>query len=122
MSDALLQWGSDLVAGASGDIALAGGSLLTQQRVLRRLLTNQGCYTWRPSYGASLGQYVGTSTNDRVIAGAIKNQMLLEAAVSSQPQPTITAQAFVSGTLFVEIQYVDAIGGGTELLNFTVSS
>ena len=122
MSDALLQWGSDLATGASGDLALTTGSSLTQQRVLRRLLTNQGCYIWQPGYGGGLGQYVGTPTNDREIAGSIKGQMLLEAAVSTQPEPTIMAQAFASGTLFVEIQYVDALSGGTELLTFSVSS
>jgi phage baseplate assembly protein W len=121
MSDALLQWGSDLAAGASGDIALTSGSSLTQQRVLRRLLTNQGSYTWQPNYGASLGQYVGAPANDREIAGSIKSQMFLEQAVSTQPTPTITAQAFASGALFVEIQYVDALSGRTELLNFTVT-
>jgi phage baseplate assembly protein W len=122
MSDALLQWGSDLAVGASGDLALVNGSSLTQQRVLRRLLTNQGCYVWQPSYGAGLGRFVGSTANDREIAGSIKSQMLLEAAVATQPEPTITAEAFSSGAIFVEILYVDAASGGTELLTFTVSS
>jgi phage baseplate assembly protein W len=122
MSDALLPWASDLAAGASGDIALTSGSSLTQQRVLRRLLTNRGCYVWQPGYGASLGQYLGTPSNEREIAGSVKSQMLHEVAISTQPEPTIMAQAFASGTLFVEIQYVDAPTGGTELLTFTVSS
>ena len=42
MVDLALQFGGDLAVGPTGDLELADGSVLTQQRVLRRLLTNPG--------------------------------------------------------------------------------
>ena len=60
MQDAALIWGGDLGAGNTGDIALASGTILGQQRILRRLLTNPGDYIWHTEYGAGLAQFVGS--------------------------------------------------------------
>ncbi|MEE3500197.1 hypothetical protein [Acidiphilium acidophilum] len=54
MADAGLVFGGDLAIDAGGDLALAAGSALTEQRVLRRLLTNPGDYIWQLSFGAGL--------------------------------------------------------------------
>ena len=47
-------WGNDLAFSATGDLATADVPTLTQQRVLRRLLTNPGDYIWELDYGAGL--------------------------------------------------------------------
>ncbi len=122
MNDATLSWGSDLVPGASGDIALAWGSNLGQQRVLRRLLTNPDDYVWHPNYGAGLGQFVGAIINERQIVGMIKSQIFEEAAVARQPDPAVAVQAFPNGSVYVAISYVDATNGTTQSLTFTVDS
>ena len=44
MYDIFHEWGSDLVVGSGGDLALASGSAVVSQRVCRRLLTNPGDY------------------------------------------------------------------------------
>lgn len=122
MNDATLFWGSDLVPGPTGDIALASGSSLGQQRVLRRLLTNEDDYVWHPDYGAGLGQFVGATINERQIVGMIKSQIFAEAAVARQPDPAVVAQAFPNGSVYVAISYVDATNGATQSLTFTVDS
>ena len=59
MYDIFHEWGADLAAGSSGDIALASGTDLISQRVCRRLLTNAGDYLWNLEYGAGLAQFIG---------------------------------------------------------------
>ena len=59
MPDLAHEFGADLQAGPTGDLALADGAALGRQRVLRRLLTNPGDYIWHPTYGAGLARFVG---------------------------------------------------------------
>jgi hypothetical protein len=122
LNDASLVWGGDIIVGATGDIAVASGSGLGQQRVLRRLLTNMRDYVWQPIYGGGLGQFVGTTIDQRKIIGTVKSQIFAESAVASQPDPTITAQMLLNGSVLVGISYVDALNGGTQSLTFTVSN
>jgi hypothetical protein len=121
MNDAMLIWGGDLSIGATGDIALASGSVLGQQRVLRRLLTNTNAYVWHPQYGASLGTFVGGLADERQITGAIRSQILVESSVARQPAPTVAAVVDVSKGLFISIGYVDAVIASTESLAFSLS-
>jgi hypothetical protein len=122
MNDATLLWGGDIVVGPTGDIALASGGTLGQQRVLRRLLTNENDYVWNPRYGAGLGQFVGAVINERQIVGVIKSQIFAEATVARQPDPTVAAEAFSDGSVYLEINYVDALDGNTQSLTFTVGN
>lgn len=120
MADLALSFGGDLAVGPTGDLALAEGGLLTQQRVLRRLLTNAGDYLWQLSYGAGLGQFVGQPGAPASIAGIARSQMLQEAAVAPSPVPTASAQAGGDGTVTLTISYADAASGTTSSLSFTV--
>ncbi len=122
MSDLFHQWGSDLAAGPTGDLAMASASLLGQQRVLRRLLTNPGDYIWQPAYGAGLAQFVGQPASAAQIRAAIRSQIFQEAIVARQPEPVIDIQAAIDGSsmVYVFIRYVDATDGQTQVLSFTV--
>jgi hypothetical protein len=120
MADLALQFGGDLSLGVTGDLAVSDGSTLTEQRVLRRLLTNAGDYIWQLSYGAGLGQFVGQPGGQAAIAGAARSQMLLEAAVAATPAPAITTTAASDGTVTLTIRYADARTGQTSLLSFSV--
>ncbi len=120
MADANLVWGGDLLVSASGDISLASGPALTQQRVLRRLLTNQNDYVWEPTYGGGLGQFVGQAANTRVIEGTIRAQMFREAAVAHQPEPIVTSDVFTDGSVTIGISYVDVQSNTSQALTFTV--
>lgn len=121
MQDATLLWGGDLSAGPTGDLALATGTALGQQRVLRRLLTNPGDYIWQLQYGAGLAQFVGAPCNIAAIKAAIRSQIFMESAVTRLPEPLIDVQSAQDGSVYVYIRYVDATDSTTQVLSFSVS-
>jgi phage baseplate assembly protein W len=125
MGDLSLVWGADLTASATGDIATASGTIVTQQRVIRRLLTNPGDYIWQLDYGAGLARFVGQPANELYIKAIIRSQIFKESAVARSPEPVIEVQvspAGSTGTIYVRIQYADALTGGTQTLSFSVGS
>jgi hypothetical protein len=120
MPDANLIWSGDLAITPAGDLSLVDGNALGQQRVLRQLLTNLYDYTWQPSYGGGLGQYVGGVINGRAIEGAIRGQLYQEAAVAHQPEPQVTTSPQPDGSVLVYIAYTDAPSGETATLTLSV--
>ena len=120
MSDVFQQYGGDLAVAPSGDLATVAGTLLGQQRVLRRLLTNPGDYLWNPSYGAGLAQFVGQPANAARIRSVIRSQIFQEAAVARQPEPTIDVQVDPTGAVTAQVLYADSQTGQTMVLSFTV--
>ena len=120
MADLWHQFGADLTVGPTGDLALASNPVLTQQRVLRRLLTNPLDYIWHVSYGAGLGQFVGQPAVEPQIQGAILGQIFNEAAVARSPEPAIEVSSDPTGTVAVQLRYSDADTGATQLLSFSV--
>ena len=119
MPDLYHFWGSDLSVSPTGDIAAADVPVITQQRLLRRLLTNPGDYIWSLDYGAGLGNFVGVPGAAQAIQAAIHGQIFKEAAVAHTPEPTIDLQADPTGSLYVHIRYADAQTGATQTLTFT---
>ena len=97
MYDIYLEWGTDLSVGSNGDLALVNGSTQTNQRVMRRLLTNPGDYIWNLAYGAGLGSFVGSIADLLDIEAVIRNQISLEAAVPSTPAPNVMVQTIAVG-------------------------
>jgi len=118
------QWGNDLSVGPTGDLASVDGSFLSQQRVLRRLLTNPGDYIWQLDYGAGLARFIGQPGNAAQIRAVVRSQIFKEAAVARTPEPTISVQfdpGGGTGTIYVQILYVDAPSGQTQVLSFAVN-
>ena len=125
MTDASHQWGSDLLASPTGDVATAAGPLLGQQRILRRLLTNPGDYIWQLDYGAGLARFIGQPVSPLQIMAVIRSQIFKEDAVAREPEPSIDVQIApggASGTVYVYIRYVDAPSGETQVISFSVST
>jgi len=122
VSDIYHQFGSDLLLGPTGDLAVVSGSPLGQQRVLRRLLTNLGDYIWQLTYGAGLAQFVGQPANALRIAAVIRSQIFKEAAVATTPAPVIDVQPAPdgSGSIAVQVRYADAVTGTSQILSSTV--
>jgi hypothetical protein len=120
MADLAQQFGADLSLSSSGDLAVASGAQLGQQRVLRRLLTNPGDYLWNPSYGAGLGQFVGQPAVATRIAAVVRTQIFREAAVARTPEPEIDVSVLPSGVVTVSVRYVDATNGTAQALSFSV--
>ncbi len=121
MPDLNHQFGSDIAAGPAGDLATVGGSLLGQQRVLRRLLTNPGDYIWQLGYGAGLAQFVGQPARAAQIQAVIRSQIFQESAVARTPEPVVDVSFDGAGSLFVDIRYADATTGQTQVLSFSAS-
>jgi hypothetical protein len=103
MYDIFHEWGSDLVVGSGGDLALATGSVVVSQRVCRRLLTNPGDYIWNLNYGGGLAS----------------NQLLLETAVPTTPAPQVTTAVVskTNGSVVANITYADPISEQLVTLN-----
>lgn len=120
MADLWHQFGADLTVGPTGDIATTSGSDVTQQRVLRRLLTNPGDYIWQPDYGAGLGQFVGQPAATQRILGVIRGQIFNEASVARSPEPVVDISATFGGVVTTQIRYSDSSSDATQLLSFSV--
>lgn len=98
-------WGGDVGLSPSGDLARVTRADRSVQRVLRRLLTNPGDYTFHPNYGAGLPARVGTNLDVAEISALIREQMALEPSVAQTPAPTIKVTPIQNG-VSVSIVYV----------------
>ncbi len=119
MADIFHAFAGDLALSPTGDLATATGATLTQQRVLKRLLTNAGDYIWNPDYGAGLASFVGQPASTLRIAAIIRSQIFKEPTVARTPEPAIDIQLSPIGIVTVHIRYADATTGETQLLTFT---
>lgn len=120
MNDAYQYYSQDLSASATGDIQPVAGTTRTQQRILRRLLTNPGDYLWHQDYGAGLPRYIGETLNVPEITALIRGQILLEESVARFPEPVITI-AEIAGGISCTIQYNDADLNAPQTLSFEVT-
>ena len=111
MADISHVLGSDLVVGLTGDLATSDTDQWTQQRVLRRLLTNPGGYIWQPTYGAGLPTVIGSTMSVQQTAAIIRAQLAQEAAVAAQPEPNIVVQGELNNEVFATVSYQDAQTG-----------
>jgi phage baseplate assembly protein W len=123
MYDIMLDWGTDLSADSSGDLALTTGSDQTTQRVIRRLLTNPGDYIWNLQYGGGLAAFVGQPTAAAQIEAVIRDQMALETAVAAAPAPTVAVAMIntASGSVVADITYADASSNGVVNLHIVAN-
>ncbi len=122
MADIFHSLGADLALSATGDLAIATGATLGQQRVLKRLLTNPGDYIWDPSYGAGLARFVGRPAEAAGIGAIIRSQIFKEQAVAATPEPVIDVSFDQAGTVYVHLRYADASTGQTQLLSFSAGT
>jgi phage baseplate assembly protein W len=121
MPDLFHEFGSDLVLSSTGDVATVDGTLLGQQRVLRRLLTNPGDYIWQLEYGAGLPNFVGQPANKARIEAVTRAQMYHEAAVARNPAPLVTVSVQPTGVVTENIVYADAPTGLQQVLQFNLA-
>jgi hypothetical protein len=89
MNAVTCDWGGDLSVGPTGDIGAAPAVVEIQQRLIRRLLTNQGAYVWHIDYGAGLGSFVGQPLSADLIQSTVLNQIQNEQLIGMSPSPTI---------------------------------
>jgi phage baseplate assembly protein W len=120
MIDLSLTTSGDLALTPSGSLSPISGVDLSQQRVLRRLLTNPGDYIWHPDYGAGLGLMVGRPVDRLAIQTLVTAQMAQEASVCQQPAPVVTVTSNQNGSVYVGIQYTVINTNQTASLNLTL--
>jgi hypothetical protein len=113
-------YGEDLSVSANGDLLVADSVDLSEQRILRRLLTNLQDYIWQPDYGAGLPQKVGDPFDVSTINAIIVGQMYLEDTVARNPSPQITVESFANG-MFVSILYTEQDSGQDVTLGFPLT-
>lgn len=115
-------FGADVILSGTGDLSTIEGTLQTQQRIIRRLMTNPGDYLWHPEYGAGVGQYVGKTVAElQPLKALIVSQILLEPAVAVSPAPVITLVSDLT-TLTCTIQYFDSDVQTLQTLSFSVGA
>ena len=116
-------WSGDIALSNYNDIAMVDGLDETNQRVLRRLLTNPGEYIWHPDYGAGLGKYVGTALNDEIryeMQQLIVGQMYLESDVGKNPAPTVALSQNSIDEIVCTIIYYNLTQSKLATINFTL--
>jgi phage baseplate assembly protein W len=124
MGDLSHQWGADLEIGPTGDLATAGASMETRQRILRRLLTTQGEYIWQRDYGAGLARFVGSPADTGQIAAIVRSQLLRENNVSRTHEATISIRGPRAGggeQFYLDVQYQDAASNTAQVLTTVVA-
>ncbi len=93
------EFGNDLVVSDEGDLETVDGVALTNQRIVRRLLTtpisviSPPDYIDNPTYGAGTPQFIGQLQTPEIvekITGLINSQIFLEDNVAQIPAPVIT--------------------------------
>jgi hypothetical protein len=123
MNDVFLEWGADIGAGPTGDLALATGTDAINQRICRRLLTNAGDYLWDLDYGGSLGLFVGAPVDSNAIEAIIRSQLTLETAVPADPPPTVSLSVAnqATGVITSTITYADPTAAAHTTVAISVS-
>ncbi len=124
-------YGNDIGVSPTGDLGSVSGLEKSQQRILRRLLTNpmetapDGAvlppdYIWHPEYGAGLGRFIGRAGSRLEAVGRIRSQMMLESSVAKFPAPDIRVDILSDG-LAVNIAYTFTDTGQRTTLSFNIN-
>lgn len=114
MADIFLEWNTDIAIDANGDLLLSDGRDQSNQRVIRRLLTNPGDYVWNLSYGGGLALAVGAPINAARIEATARQQLAMEASISASPPPLVNVNLIdqARGAFSVDISYTAGSTGG----------
>lgn len=121
-------YGNDLIVTPTGDLQSVDGITLSNQRIIRRLLTtpisvaNPPDYLQQPTYGAGLPQFIGQPNTPQTynkIKGLIIAQMYQEETVAQTPAPDIELTGLPK-QLIGKISYNYAATNEQVIINFTI--
>lgn len=121
MKDCNHYFSDDLTMSPTGGIQMVEGVTRSNQRILRRLLTNPGEYIQRPNYGGGIRRYIGAISNIPEITATIKAQLALEPSVAQNPAPVINVLPIDNGVT-CNIKYTESESGVATTLSFNVST
>lgn len=126
-SEVYQDYGNDLVL-ENGDLKVASDQQLSEQRIIRRLLTvpievaNPPDYFDHPTYGAGVGKFIGQNETPDLIAkikGIITSQMYLEQTVGKNPAPKIEISG-LPNQINCKITYTYALTNNQAVVQFSV--
>lgn len=92
--------GSDIQLDSTNDLLFVFDTDETNQRIMRRLLTNKSSYIWNPEFGASIPARIGRTLSVeeyRDAVNAITAAVLEDDDVLKDPAPEINLQAIRNG-------------------------
>jgi hypothetical protein len=113
---------ADVIPSGTGDLSAVDGATMSQQRVIRRLLTNPGDYSFHPDYGIGAGRYVGTDTGKLgELKALIASQIFQEDSVARTPLPVIEVYMEKS-LLWINIQYMEITTGTMQVINMPIGA
>lgn len=119
-------WGADLLLSPSGDLAVVGQGQQSQidksnQRCLRRLMTNPGEYLFEPGYGAGVPGQIGELLDEPKVKALITGQMQMEGSVQQTPPPEVAVSAITDG-VSVSVAYTVAPEAIPAVLSFDATA
>jgi len=117
-------FGNDLILNSQGDLMVSDGDELTNELIVRRLLTNPGTYIWHPKYGAGIGRFIGealSSSNFDYIKTIIISNIFMESGVSQFPSPQIDFTPLGNNILQCDIFYTSALTKNPVSVSFPVN-
>ena len=120
MSELNHYFGGDVSVNNTGDLLSIAGTTRSQQRLLRRLLTNQGAYIFHSDYGAGLPAKVGDTLDIPKLRALIRGQVQLEDSIAKTPEALISLSAIANGVT-VNIKYTDVVTSNVTTLSFNVN-
>lgn len=127
VSEVYQDYGNDLAL-EQGDLAIASDEVLSNQRIVRRLLTtpievyNPPDYLDHPTYGGGLGRFIGKNATTSVvneIKGVITSQMYLESTVGKNPPPKIEISG-LPDKLSCRIEYTNILIDKQAVVQFSI--
>ena len=117
-------YSGDVASSSTGDLNTSTSVVKTQQRIVRRVLTNPvtkeapADYIWNPEYGCGAARYVGETQNKlEELRRLIASQIILEKNVANIPIPTVVLTSN-NEVLYIRITYVDISTGELQTLSF----
>ncbi len=112
--------GFDLSLDATGDLQAVSHLERSQQRILRRLLSNPGDYLFHLDYGAGLPKQVGERLEINKTQAFIQHQLSQEASIAPQPAPEVKVTPIREG-VSVQLHYWEAQTKQPITLSFDVN-
>ncbi|ONG55746.1 hypothetical protein BKE38_08750 [Pseudoroseomonas deserti] len=116
------QWGEDLQIDSKGGLRIADATKQTEQRLIRRYMTNPGDMQDSGQYGAGIRQFIGQNTDVAKIKATMVQQTRMERSVSRSPSPSVTVRAINQQTVIADVTYTDATTGAFPALQMKISA
>jgi hypothetical protein len=104
-------FGSDLEVSPTGGLATATGSTLTDQTVIRYLLTNPGDDPFNPTFGLGASQMIGEPEAAAKVKALIIGGMKTLSVVDQTQPIIVNVYAEDTNTLTAVITYTDSVSG-----------